>query len=349
MEAQGLSEGSLRNSHRETHAVRRKPAPASFQELARKLVESCSPDLILRQRLDPQKVEGGMKRGTFFVMENDGRADPGFLVFLPGKPAIFLQTRRGRDGKTVMHGSTLRLRASTAVGEGGGSVLIATLDDVTHRLRLEDVWMWRGEALATTQTFSRRREKLKEFVERHWVPDARLLGGIFTTVAQPVSMEAFSKKADFTGVSSVEFIPEAPARRRLVVYMEAIVRAATGPAGMKQLRDGVTPAAQPHPPSSSAEKEDVEVPDEAPPAPVAMRKARAMAVDKMPDVYDLYEENGLPISRASVQQFSISQRLRKALEGAPAGVWVLARWRAEFGGYEIVGLVADSDRPNSRM
>ena len=342
MESQGLSEGSLRNSHRETHAVRRKPAPALFQELARKLVESCSSDLILRQRLDPQKVEGGMKRGTFFVMENDGRADPGFLVFLPGKPAIFLQTRRGRDGKSVMHGSTLRLRASTAVGEGGGSVLIATLDDVSHRLRLEDVWMWRGEALAATQTFSRRREKLKEFVERHWVPDARLLGGIFTTVAQPISMEAFSKKVDFTGVSSVEFIPEAPARRRLVVYMETIVRAATGPAGMKQARDGAVPPLATAPPAPSlraAEKDEVEMPVEAPQPPVATRKARAVAVDKMPDVYDLYEENGMPISRASVQQFSISQRLRKALEGAPAGVWVLARWRAEFGGYEIVGLV----------
>jgi hypothetical protein len=225
-------------------------------------------------------------------------------------------------------------------------VLIATLDDVSHRLRLEDVWMWRGEALAATQTFSRRREKLKEFVERHWVPDARLLGGIFTTVAQPISMEAFSKKVDFTGVSSVEFIPEAPARRRLVVYMEAIVRAATGPAGMKQARDGVVaPAPAVTSPPHIAEKDEVEMPVEAPQPPVATRKARAVAVDKMPDVYDLYEENGMPISRASVQQFSISQHLRKALEGSPAGVWVLARWRAEFGGYEIVGLVADSERP----
>ena len=67
-----------------------------------------------------------------------------------------------------------------------------------------------------------------------------------------------------------------------------------------------------------------------------MRRARAAPVDKMPDVYDLYEESGLPISRASVQQFALSQALRKACETEPE-VWVLARWRAEFGGYEIVG------------
>jgi hypothetical protein len=336
MEAQGLSEGSLRNSHRETHAVRRKPAPASFQELARKLVESCSSDLILRQRLDPQKVEGGMKRGTFFALLNEGRAEPGFLVCLPGKPAIFLQMRRGRDGASYMQGSTLRLRVSTTVGEGGGSVLIATMDDVAHRLRLEDVWMWRGEALATTQTYSRRRERLREFVERHWVPDARLLGGIFATVAQPISLEACAKREDWTGVSSVEFIPEAPGRRRLVHHLEAPVRSATGPAGLKQERAATVTAA------ARADAAVAAAPAPAPPAapPAATRTARAVPVDKMPDVYDLYEENGLPISRASVQQFSISQRLRKACEGAGAqGVLVTAHWRAEFGGYEIVGLV----------
>jgi hypothetical protein len=341
MESQGLSEGSLRNSHRETHAVRRKPAPASFQELARKLVESCSSDLILRQRLDPQKMEGGMKRGTFFVLPNEGRAEPGFLVCLPGKPAIFLQMRRGREGKSYMQGSTLRMRVSTAVGEGGGSVLIATLDDVMHRLRLEDVWMWRGESLATTHTYSRRREKLKEFVEHHWVPDARLLGGIFTTVAQPISLEAFAKKGEWTGVSSVEFIPEAPGRRRLVHHLEAPVQSASGPAGLKQDRAAVpTPVSNKESSSDVSPFEEVVAPVVAPAAPVAMRKARAVPVDKMPDVYDLYEENGLPISRASVQQFSISQRLRKAVEEAGAqGAGVLARWRAEFGGYEIVGLL----------
>ena len=340
MESQGLSDGSLRNSHRETHAVRRKPAPASFQELARKLVESCSPDLILRQRLDTTKAEGGFKRGTFFVLENEGRAEPGFLVFLPGMPAVFLQLRRGREGKSYMQGSTLRMRVSTTVSEGGGSVLIASLDDVTHRLRLEDVWMWRGEALATTQTFSRRREKLREFVERHWVPDARLLGGIFTTVAQPISLEAFAKKSAaedaFHGVSSLEFIPEATGRRRLVLHLETIERAATGPAGMKTQRalaatgTAVAPAATGTAVAAAAPTATAAA------APVAMRRARATPVDKMPDVYDLYEESGLPISRASVQQFALSQTLRKACDSEKE-VWVLARWKPEFGGYEIVG------------
>jgi hypothetical protein len=229
------------------------------------------------------------------------------------------------------------MRVSTAVGEGGGSVLIASLDDVTHRLRLEDVWMWRGEALATTQTFSRRRERLREFVERHWVPDARLLGGIFAMVAQPISMEAFAKKAavedPFQGVSSLEFIPEATGRRRLVLHLETVERAATGPAGLKTQRAHAPVA------PTTATSASVAAAEQALPlaeAVTSVRRARAAPVDKMPDVYDLYEESGLPISRASVQQFSLSQGLRKACESEKE-VWVLARWKPEFGGYEIVG------------
>lgn len=327
MEAQGLSEGSLRSSHRETHAIRRKPAPASFHDLARKLVESCSEDCIIRQRLDPERAEAALKKGTFYVMENEGRGDPGFLVFLPGKPALYVQYRRGRGPQT----STLRMRVSSAVSEGGGSILIATLDDVTHTLRLEDVWMWRGECMWATQTFSRRREKLKEFVERHWVPDARLLGGILTKVAEPVSLETFASKGVTDECNSVEFIPEASGRRRMILYMEAMERAATGPAGLKQGRAGVAAASTPAPAAPAPA-----------PTPPQQRRARAMPVDKMPDVYDLFGEDGFPISRASVQQFALSQQIRAAVQQAPpnTGVWITARWRPEFGGYEIQGLAS---------
>ncbi len=333
METQGLSEGSLRNSHRETHVVRRKPAPAAFQELARKLVESCSDDLLIRQQLRaPEKMEAVLKRGTFYALENEGRADAGYLVFLPGKPAIYLQPRRRKEGGIFLQGSTLRLRVSPTVSEGGGSVLIATLDDVFHTLRLEDVWMWRGQALVKTVDYSKRREKLKEFVERFWVPDARLLGGIFTTVAQPMSLEEFAQKGNWDGVQSVEFFPEQAGRRRMTLILEEYVKRAEAHAGLKQERVEVVPVAQvqsqipPHP--AQPKNEIVATPA------VAERRAYAKPVDKLPDVYDLYDDAGLPISRASVQQFVLSQKLRTAGSNVP----VIARWRPEFGGYEIAGL-----------
>lgn len=345
---QGLSEGSLRNSHRETHAVRRKPAPASFHDLAKKLVESCTDDLILRQRLDMDRAEVPLKRGSFYVLENEGRADPGFLVFLPGKPAIYYQQRKGKPSIAC----TLRMRVSSSVAEGGGTILIATLDDVLHTLRLEDVWMWRGSVLAGRAPYSRRREALKEFVERHWVPDARLLGGIFTKVAQPVSLEQFSEKGVSGACHSVEFIPEQEGRRRMILYMEAAVRAATGPAGLKQDRSqgrtlALTPAAAVTPVAATTTFAPPAVATAASAAaaaatatiapPTSQRRARAVPVDKMPDVYDLFGEDGFPISRASVQQFAISQQIRSVVN-AKKEAWVMACWRPDFGGYEIQGL-----------
>lgn len=320
MDLQGLSEGSLRNSHRETHAIQRKQASASFHELANKLVESCSEDLIIRQRLDLERSEGALKRGVFYVMENDGRADPGFLIFLPGKPVLYHQRRKGRPPQTW----TLRMRVSSVVSEGGGSIFVATLDDVLHSLRLEDIWMWRGQALNTAMDFSKRRVFLKEFVEKHWVPDARLLGGIFTKIAQPRSLEEFSKNGISDSCHSLEFIPEQAGRRRLVWYLEATVRAAEAIPGLKQNRSEVAP--------SPLQREV-----HASPLPAsAPRRVRAVPVDKMPDVYDLFGEDSLPISRASVQQFRVSQELREIL--AKGGeLWVQARWKPEFGGYEIQG------------
>jgi hypothetical protein len=310
MESQGLSQGSLRNSHRETHAVKRKRAPALFQELARKLVESCSQDLVLRQRLDPERAEVPLKRGTFFALENEGRAEPGFLVFLPGKPAIYIQFRKGSGAQA----STLRLRVSAAIAEGGGSVLIATLDDVLHSLRLEDVWMWRGEALVGKQTYTQRREKLKEFVQYHWVPDARLLGGIFTTVAQPLSMDKFAEKKTWDSCNSVEFIPDMPGKRRMIWYLEAQQKAAEAHSALKQFREPVAVVST---------KESC--------------RARAVPVDKMPDVYDLFAADGSALGRGSVQQFRLSMLLRAAAEKGDA--FVMVNWRQEFDGYEISALL----------
>jgi len=317
METQGLSVGSIRNSHREIHAVKRKYAPALFQELARKLVESCYEDLVIRQRLDPERAQVPLKRGEFYVLENEGRAEPGFLVFLPGKPAIFVQYQRGKQGERGWRANTLRMRVSTSLSEGGGSILIATLDDVLHTLRLEDVWMWRGKSVVRDEGYSKRREYLKEFVSHHWVPDARLLGGIFTSVAQPVSMEKFAAKTDWRHCHSVEFIPEMVGKRRMVWFIEAQVKAAEAHAGLKQ--DRVLLPTPTH-------------------VDTTMRCVRAVPVDRLPDVYDLYDDMGMPLSRASVQQFSLSQLLRKAATETPEGVWAMASWNKDFGGYMIVSL-----------
>jgi hypothetical protein len=334
MENQGISVGSIRNSHREIHAVRRKFAPALLQELAKKLVESCSTDLVIRQRLDPERAQPLLRKGGFYVLENEGRAEPGFLVFLPGKPAIYVQFRRGKNGERGWRANTLRMRVSTSLSEGGGSILVATLDDVLHHLRLEDVWMWRGAAVVAKEGFSKRREYLNEFVKHHWVPDARLLGGIFTSIAQPMSLEEFSMKKDWTNCHSIEFIPELCGKRRMVWFLEAQVKAAEAHAGLKQGRqEPVVPApvavaVAPAPAAVAVPLQD---------SPEKYTSGRAIPVERLPDVYDLLGEDGAVFGRGSVQQFSLSRQLRELVK-IPDGLLVTVKWNPEFSGYMITGL-----------
>ena len=135
----------------------------------------------------------------------------------------------------------------------------------------------------------------------------------------------------------MEFFPEQAGRRRMTLILEEYVRRAEAHAGLKQERaERVVPA------PAQLQNEIVGAP--AAPLPVAPaaleRRAIAKPVDKLPDVYDLYDDAGFPISRASVQQFALSQTLR-AKANSSTGVAVIARWRPEFGGYEIASLDRD--------
>ena len=98
----------------------------------------------------------------------------------------------------------------------------------------------------------------------------------------------------------------------MIWYLEKGMKAAEAHAGLKQDR------VQPQQPQQQQQPQ--------------ARRARATPVDKMPDVYDLFHEDGTPLGRASVQQFKLSQLLRGSKE-----VWVTAEWRPEFQGYEITG------------
>jgi hypothetical protein len=187
--------------------------------------------------------------------------------------------------------------------------------------------VWRGQKLYDSNTFTQRRECLNEFVKHHWIPDARLMGAVVTTIANPISLEEFSLKKEFQGVASLEFIPDTPGKRRMIVMLDDGRR--NHGSQLHAVREEVvhsrnTIVNAPLPPLAAKEQQ--------------LRRVRAVAVDKLPDVYDLFGEDGLPISRASIQQMSVSQLVKSEAKDKKDGVWVSARWRSEFGGYEIVGM-----------
>ena len=314
------AEGSLRSSHREINPVRLKVAPKPLQIAAKQLVSSvCETGPIIRQRLDIERMKQPLQKGVFYAAENEGKSEPGFLVFLPGRQAVVYLQMKQHSAPPAM----LRMRVSPAVSDSGGSVFVATLDPIMHTLRIEDVWMWRGAPLFMTTPFSKRRETLKEFVEQHWIPDARLMGGIATTIMNPISLDELCKKS-LVGTNTIDLIPDSPGRRRMWMH----VADAPAPVKPQAAVKPQAPAPAPVPVRAAA------VAPLAHQTPQAPLRAKAIAVDKMPDIYDVYDENGTLISRASVQIFALSQELRSKC--GPEGVWVYISWRKEFNGYEII-------------
>ena len=310
-------DGNLRTSHREANAIRRKIAPKAVQQRARDLVETVSRNgCIIRQRLDTERMKQPLQKGVFYVIENNGICDPGFLVFLPGQAPVFLQMKPKAPPPC-----TLRMRVSPTLGENGGSVFIATLDTVEHSLRIEDVWMWKGTPVFDSETYSKRRGYLKTFVENLWIPDVRLLGGITTTVLNPRSVRSVFESGQYDA-NALELLPDAPGRRRMWISVNGDQKRAPAP---KPAAVAAVAAVAPVAASEMVQPDKI------------VRKARAVPVEKMPDIYEIFDEQGFPISRASVQSFSLSQQLRGTV-GAE-GVWVMIRWRSEFGGYEIISKI----------
>lgn len=302
-----LNEGSLRSSHREINPVRLKYAPKQLQVSARNLVDSICKHggPIIRQRLDMENMKQPLQKGVFYVAENEGKSQPGFLVFLPGKQAVvYLQTKERAPPPAM-----LRMRVSPYISEGGGSVFVANLDTIAHTLRIEDVWMWRGEALFTTTPYSQRRDLLREFVEQHWIADTRLMGGITTTILNPISLAELCTKS-LVGTSTIDLIPEQPGKRRLWYMVE--------------VKPVAKPVAEPVVESTKESRRS--------------SKGLAIKVDKMPDIYDIYDEKKTLICRASVQSFALSQEMRSNCS-TDEGVWVNISWRDDFKGYEIIKIL----------
>jgi hypothetical protein len=204
------------------------------------------------------------------------------------------------------------MRVDQSLGQGGGTVLIATLDKVQHVLRLEDVWIWKGTNLYETETFTKRREKLKSFIENHWIPDARLMGGIKTIVANPKAL-AHLETISETTCFSIDLIPDAPNRRRFTFQL--------------QETKFVKPQEPVLPPVQTLKPESPQQPT------VKKVTANAVRIEGLPDVYDLFTKDGMPLSRAAVQQLTLSQALQ-SYKGST--IPVHAEWKSEFGRYEIL-------------
>jgi hypothetical protein len=315
-EQQQIVEGSLKSSHRNTHAIVLKRANNFQSQKAIEFLNSTKLDLVIQQRVSSDKAETPLKKGTFFIESFTTKLEPGFLVFLPNLPGIFVKYNLSKKERNQTNGQPLcyilRFRVSTKVNEG--SVFIASIDPINHKIYLEDIYVWANDNLFSTKTFSFRRNQMKQFVESHWMPDSRLLGGLVTSIIQPKSLSSFDSVSDTTEFLKIVFIPESPNKRRFALYLnETEAKIDNGYYG-RVIDKPVIPKAV------------------ITTAKAVITTAKAVKDPILPDVFNLF--NGLEsLGHACIQDLSLSKKLKDT-----NNVNVKVHYNEEFKRYEIIDL-----------
>ena len=258
----------------------------------------------------------------FFLTNYIGKAEPGFLVFLPKQYPTFVRFHLSKREREQTKGQPLiyimRMRTSNVVNEG--SVFVAALDVNSHLMILEDVYIWRNQNIFQTDSFSKRRLIMKEFVEKHWIPDSRLLGGIVTEVSQPKPLASFKTLIENKESHRVDFVPEMAGRRRFYMLVNETKGALSTSDGYygRVVKDG--PVVNPQPVVN--------------PHPQPVVEAKAVKVPLLPDVYELFDKENKSLGRAAIQQLELSKKLKEIKDT----IWVTISYNEDFKRYEITGL-----------
>jgi hypothetical protein len=316
MSQEQVTQGVLQSSYRNTHAVNLKRASSSIQERTVEYLNNNCQDLVIAQRLTPDKAEKPLKHGIFYITNYVGKAEPGFLVFLPKQYPTFVTFRKGKSVVYIM-----RMRVSGVVNEG--SVLIAAIDLNSHLMILEDIYVWRNSNIFQTEPFSKRRSIMKEFVETHWIPDSRLLGGVITEISQPKPLALFKSVIENKESHRIDFVPENPGRRRFYLLVNETK-------GALSTSDGYYGRAV----TTSAPMKEVVPVKEAVAEAVTVAEARAVKVPLLPDVYELFDSDNKSLGRAAIQQLELSKKLKEV----NSDIWVTISYNEDFKRYEITGL-----------
>lgn len=304
-----MDEGSIRSSQK---APRTSFRPSSIDpallETARHFLESFQFDMRIRQILYPEKMENTISKHTYYVLGNEQRFEPGFLLCMRGKPIVFLNSR-------LNYGFSLRMRIHSSLYEEG-SIFIGTLDTVHGILRIEDVLLYCGKAVVMNP-YSKRYSVLQEFYTNAFVQDTRL-SSMRVLLAEPKPLATFRDAVDSNQFHSIDLIPEQGGRRRwhipLLSYQQQQLPLKPTATELLAYNLSLEPVA-------TAETKET--------------SAIAKKVPGLPDTFDLFTKQKKSIGRAAVQNAEISIKMRA--EGTK-DIPVSIEWDEEFLRYKIIGV-----------
>ena len=332
-----VAQGSLQSSHRNIHAITLKRANRENQEQAIEYLNRYCRDLVISQRLNHDKfqyAEIPLKKGKFYVNTDNSKAESGFLVFLPNSIPIYVCYNISKREREMNRGNPscyiLRMRVSKDIHEG--SVFVAKLDVISHNLVLEDIHVWKNINIYEKEPFSKRRTYMKEFVEKHWIADARLLGGIVTTILEVKPLSYLEELVNEKNYTKVMILPEMPGKRRFTFILnESVARIEQGFYG-RQVEENVRVAVVK---DVGPVVKDLVIEKKTNINTITNTKAKAKRVPLLPDVYELFDENNTSLGKACVQQLDLSKKLKEITDTT---IMVNIQYNNDFNRYEITGL-----------
>lgn len=283
------------------------PIQQALLNAAKQFLESYQFDLRIRQHLHEDKLDQSIGKHKYYVLGNEQKYEPGYILVMKGHPVVFLQGR-------LQYGFALHLRLHSSL-YANQAIFVGTLDTIRASLRLEDVLLYEGKSLMQ-DPFSKRYAMLHTFFQTAFVQDTRL-SGVTVSLAELFPLSKVKSLVDSALYYSLDFVPEQAGRRRLFLSLPQAAAPAK-PAPKVQ-----APAAAP-PPLSAMKKED-------------RVSALAFKIKGLPDTYELKDEQGQSLGKAAVQTTELSQLLRQTIQ--QEGTQVKIEWVEEFERFKITGLV----------
>lgn len=295
---------------------------------AKQFLESFQVDTRIRQVLYEDKLEQSVGKHTYYILGNEQKYEPGFLLVMRGYPVIFLNSR-------LTYGYSLRMRLHASLYQTQ-ALFIGTLDTVFATLRLEDVWVLNGKQM-NSDPFSKRYAALQSFFATQFVQDKHL-SGFTVQIAKLYPLSDLKRIVESKEFYSLDFVPEHGGRRRWHLPL-AFTHA--------QKKIEMAPFQAKGPEKTLVEKVIKVLPESTPLAtPIQetqtqtqFTEAIARKIVGMPDTYALTSKTNLDLGRAAVQTSGVSMLLRaEFLQKKQDSVVVQIQWYEEFQRYKITGI-----------
>jgi hypothetical protein len=253
------------------------------------------------------KAKTTFSQDTVWLWPKFDKRPVGYLIFIEGfAPCIWYPDRQ--------EGLTFRWLLPPNFCQKGATICLANILAGESTLQVEDLLIYEGSDLWSTNSFLNRWEKLNEFWHR--LPVDQPLLAFKTRVVKPLSLSEWQQNYD---PSIYWIIQPNHSRAPRWFWKDTITEIKTQqfiPPTLKRSNEVIT---------------------------LLSAKCVPYTKTNLPDIYNLISQDGTIIGFGSISSITLSQELRKEVnkKGETCGFPVEVKWNDGFSKYEIVRILPE--------